>query len=79
MGASSQIPKEVLREIVSYLDSETLVTSGFTSHFLNDPALLALYGHVDLHSDPDLEDELPRGQDVKSLERQKRLIVSFGA
>lgn len=50
MAIPPQIPKEVLSEIVSYLDS------GFTLCPLSDVALSALYGHVDLQTFPGLED-----------------------
>lgn len=51
MGVPPQIPKEILAEIVSYLDS------GFTTCPLSDVALSALYGHVDLQTFPGLENE----------------------
>lgn len=51
MGIPPQIPKEVLSEIVSYLDSD------FTFCPLRDAALSALYGHVDLQTFLGLENE----------------------
>lgn len=51
MGVPPQIPKEVLRKIVSYLNC----SDNLTPCPLSGVALSALYGHVDLQTFPWLD------------------------
>jgi len=79
MGAFDQLPNEILREIVSYLDGDfqSLATCSRISHSFWKPAVSALYSNIDLNLSHSLLHASPDGQDQKSLARQKRLILSL--
>lgn len=80
MGAFAQLPNEIIREIISYLDGDlqSLATCSRISHSFREFALSALYANIDLNLNLGSRETSPEEQVEKRLARQERLILSLG-
>lgn len=76
----TQIPKEILLEILSYLqdDGRSLVACSRVSRPLWELVAMTLYKNIDLEMGHELEDALPPvGHAEITQNRQKRLVRSL--